>query len=195
MTSIFRSLSGLGLNWLVARCLSLLARLHLVSAPAATKIARRGFIRNATLGAVAIVSTQAVVGLIRFWWPNKTGAFGGTIPIAAASIPAPNDTPFQYAPGKFYIIHNDDGIMALYWKCPHLGCTVPWNPGEGDFHCPCHGSIYDYNGAKIDGLHGHYGRVKRRHQRRYGRCSYARFQLRTEPGDSVPVGIDVRRHK
>jgi cytochrome b6-f complex iron-sulfur subunit len=151
MTSIFRSLSGLGLNWLVARCLSLLARIHLVSAPAATKIARRGFIRNATLGAVAIVSTQAVVGLIRFWWPNKTGAFGSEIPVSAASIPAPNDTPFQYAPGKFYIIHNDDGIMALYWKCPHLGCTVPWNPGEGDFHCPCHGSIYDYNGAKIGG--------------------------------------------
>jgi cytochrome b6-f complex iron-sulfur subunit len=151
MTSMFRSLFVFGLNWLVARCLSLLARLHLVSAPRSTKIARRGFVRNATLGAVAIVLAEASAGTIRLLWPNKTGAFGSTINVAAADIPAPNTTPFVYAPGKFYVIHNDDGVMALYWKCPHLGCTVPWNEGEFDFHCPCHGSIYDYDGAKIGG--------------------------------------------
>lgn len=151
MTSIFRLISGLGVNWLVARILSLLARLHLVRAPATAKIARRGFIRNATLGAVVIIAAEATGGLIRFWWPNKTGAFGGTIDVPGGNVPAPHGKPFQYAPGKFYIIHNDDGVMALYWKCPHLGCTVPWNDGEQDFHCPCHGSIYDYNGAKIGG--------------------------------------------
>ena len=42
--------------------------------------------------------------------------------------------------------------MALYWKCVHLGCTVPWVPaGKLDFHCPCHGSVYTYDGVRIAG--------------------------------------------
>jgi cytochrome b6-f complex iron-sulfur subunit len=28
---------------------------------------------------------------------------------------------------------------------------VPWNSSEGDFHCPCHGSVYDRHGNHIAG--------------------------------------------
>ena len=28
--------------------------------------------------------------------------------------------------GKFYVTRVPEGFFALYWKCPHLGCTVPW---------------------------------------------------------------------
>jgi cytochrome b6-f complex iron-sulfur subunit len=45
----------------------------------------------------------------------------------------------------------DSGLIALYWKCTHLGCTVPWVPAENRFHCPCHGSIYFENGVKESG--------------------------------------------
>lgn len=41
--------------------------------------------------------------------------------------------------------------MALWRKCPHLGCAVPWVAGSGEFHCPCHGSIYAYNGDRLGG--------------------------------------------
>jgi cytochrome b6-f complex iron-sulfur subunit len=50
-----------------------------------------------------------------------------------------------------------EGLLALYWKCKHLGCTVPWKPDEdyqgnqGIFHCPCHGSIYLRNGQNVAG--------------------------------------------
>jgi cytochrome b6-f complex iron-sulfur subunit len=53
--------------------------------------------------------------------------------------------------GKFYIVRTDDGIQALYWKCVHLGCTVPYNAGAEEFHCPCHGSVFEYNGTRIAG--------------------------------------------
>jgi cytochrome b6-f complex iron-sulfur subunit len=54
------------------------------------------------------------------------------------------------------------GFLALWWKCPHLGCTVPWRPTfswkdaqgkdrEGWFRCPCHGSTYDDAGARVYG--------------------------------------------
>jgi len=48
----------------------------------------------------------------------------------------------------------------MWWKCPHLGCTVPWRPDDpsmdsiapkGRFNCPCHGSIYDRYGQIITG--------------------------------------------
>ena len=42
--------------------------------------------------------------------------------------------------------------MALYWKCPHLGCTVPpFNTNTSSYNCPCHGSIYNYEGELIGG--------------------------------------------
>jgi cytochrome b6-f complex iron-sulfur subunit len=151
VSTLFRSISGFGLNWVFARVLSLLARLHLVSAPEAQKITRRGFVRNATLGSTAIVGAILTGGAIRFGWPNKTGAFGSALNVSGSDIPPPNGTPYLNAAGKFFLVHNEDGLLALYRKCPHLGCTVPWVETSHEFRCPCHGSIYDYDGAKIGG--------------------------------------------
>src|SRR5437667_246857 len=67
-----------------------------------------------------------------------------------------------------YVTRVPEGFFALYWKCPHLGCTVPWAaqdpamPGppdggdqaftdKGRFKCPCHGSIYNRYGQIIQG--------------------------------------------
>ena len=35
------------------------------------------------------------------------------------------------------------GVVALYQKCPHLGCRVPSCVTSQWFECPCHGSQYD----------------------------------------------------
>jgi cytochrome b6-f complex iron-sulfur subunit len=39
----------------------------------------------------------------------------------------------------------------MWWRCTHLGCTVPWVAGEKQFHCPCHGSLYNEKGEVIGG--------------------------------------------
>ena len=87
-------------------------------------------------------------------WPNKTGAFGGEVTVAARDVPAVYDPPFRSMTGHFYLARNDDGLLAMWWKCPHLGCTVPWiGPPDSPeaYHCPCHGSMYDYNGVRTGG--------------------------------------------
>jgi cytochrome b6-f complex iron-sulfur subunit len=38
------------------------------------------------------------------------------------------------------------GVMALYQKCTHLGCKVPWCGTSHWFECPCHGSQYNQVG-------------------------------------------------
>lgn len=34
------------------------------------------------------------------------------------------------------------GLVALWQKCPHQGCRVPWCESSGWFECPCHGSRF-----------------------------------------------------
>lgn len=36
-------------------------------------------------------------------------------------------------------------------NCPHMGCRLQWNPEEGTYDCPCHGSRFDENGHLLDG--------------------------------------------
>ena len=43
------------------------------------------------------------------------------------------------------------GIVALYQKCPHLGCRVPNCPTSQWFECPCHGSQFNRVGEKKGG--------------------------------------------
>jgi len=43
------------------------------------------------------------------------------------------------------------GIVALYQKCPHLGCRVPNCLSSQWFECPCHGSQYNRVGEKKGG--------------------------------------------
>ena len=42
----------------------------------------------------------------------------------------------------------EQGVVALYQKCVHLGCRVPWCKSSQWFECPCHGSKYNRVGEK-----------------------------------------------
>lgn len=115
---------------------------------------RRQFLRNAALGAVGSVLALLGAGFGLLLWPNKTGAFGSTVTVNADDVPAVNAPPYRHTAGHFYLAHNDDGLLAMWWKCPHLGCTVPWvGPPDSRqaYQCPCHGSMYDYNGVRTGG--------------------------------------------
>jgi cytochrome b6-f complex iron-sulfur subunit len=112
---------------------------------------RRDFLRWTTVGASTFFLAEAAAGFVAFFWPNKIGKFGSKINVPAADVPKVGAAPIVNRDGKFWLINNEDGALALYWKCVHLGCTVPWNETEGQFHCPCHGSIYDKHGVRTAG--------------------------------------------
>jgi len=51
------------------------------------------------------------------------------------------------------IVKDSDGSywVALYQRCVHLGCTVPFRDDCQSFKCPCHGSHYNVSGEYLDG--------------------------------------------
>ena len=51
------------------------------------------------------------------------------------------------------IVKDSDGSywIALYQRCVHLGCTVPFRDDCASFKCPCHGSHYNVSGEYLDG--------------------------------------------
>jgi cytochrome b6-f complex iron-sulfur subunit len=50
-------------------------------------------------------------------------------------------------------VKDKDGSLwvALYQRCVHLGCTVPFRNDCVSFKCPCHGSHYNTDGEYLDG--------------------------------------------
>ena len=43
------------------------------------------------------------------------------------------------------------GLVALYQKCTHLGCRVPFCETSQWFECPCHGSLFNKVGEVMGG--------------------------------------------
>ncbi len=51
------------------------------------------------------------------------------------------------------VVKDSDGSywIAVYQRCVHLGCTVPFRDDCDSFKCPCHGSHYNVDGEYLDG--------------------------------------------
>ena len=131
----------------------------------ATVISRRDFLRTSLLGSLGVFTAQFGGASIAFLWPKLSG-FGSII-----TVPDGLDTikdqiqesrqPYYYGAGRFYLINyggdgdtaggiyeglTSQGLMAVYQKCAHLGCRVPFCDQSRWFECPCHGSKYNYAG-------------------------------------------------
>lgn len=61
-------------------------------------------------------------------------------------------------------------FVALSSICPHLGCSVHWEPQEQSFVCPCHHGAFDASGVARAGPPAKSG------------LSLARFPLRVNNG-------------
>ncbi len=53
--------------------------------------------------------------------------------------------------GGVGVANPNGGLIALYQKCPHLGCRVPFCSTSKQFECPCHGSVFNIKGEYIQG--------------------------------------------
>jgi cytochrome b6-f complex iron-sulfur subunit len=53
----------------------------------------------------------------------------------------------EFEQDGFYVLCTEDHeLLAISSRCPHLGCSVNWQPEEKRFICPCHASSFDLYG-------------------------------------------------
>ena len=106
-------------------------------AAAPAPISRRDFFRRSLLisdlkSAIQDQNQPFYVGSARAW----IGFYGDSY----KGIDASNG--IDYAAEGLVV----QGLMALYQKCAHLGCRVPFCQTSQWFECPCHGSKYNKAG-------------------------------------------------
>lgn len=110
-------------------------------------VSRRDFLKLAlkTAGGFAALEIGGVA--LSYFQPRSgEGGFGGLITAGAVDdFPPGSVTPITQ--GRFYLSRlADGGFLAVYQRCTHLGCTVPWDQTLQKFVCPCHSAEYDATG-------------------------------------------------
>jgi cytochrome b6-f complex iron-sulfur subunit len=144
--------------------------------PEAVGVSRRQFFNRATVSLMGVsITTFAAASFVAFLWPVAKGGFGGKVKVGkkdeiigslrssggffyapearswiteypASALPKARDT---YQPQVLTGL--EAGLVAIYQKCPHLGCRVPECASSQWFECPCHGSQYNRVGEKKGG--------------------------------------------
>jgi cytochrome b6-f complex iron-sulfur subunit len=141
----------------------------------AVGVTRRQFFNRSVVALMGFSLAVFGAQVIAFLWPQSKGGFGSTIrvgpvPDIKADIAAADG--FLYVPeGKMWVTEYpagalekaqatysppelagmEVGLVALFQKCPHLGCRVPSCLTSQWFECPCHGSRYNQVGEKRGG--------------------------------------------
>jgi cytochrome b6-f complex iron-sulfur subunit len=113
-----------------------------------SRVKRRQLLRIGFLTATLLATSELLGVMLPFLWVLKIEGLGAKITAGKkaeilASFTKTKDEPILITEGRFFLIHPPGAIAAAYRKCVHLGCAVPYSKSENQFHCPCHGSLYD----------------------------------------------------
>lgn len=126
------------------------AELAMIQAP----VTRREFLNYAFLASLGIFFVALGGAFFVFALPRfGAGEFGGlfTLGPAGDTIPPADAAPSPNTPARSWITQTDQGALALYNVCVHLGCLYAWEQVTNRFECPCHGSKYQKDGTYIEG--------------------------------------------
>ena len=145
--------------------------------PEALGVSRRMFFNRTAVTLMGASVGAFGASVLAFLWKGAEGGFGskiaaGRIDDVIKNIRA-NDGFFYMAEARAWLteypkgslgqakavygsqaaVYNgmEAGVVALYQKCPHLGCRVPECKSSQWFECQCHGSQYNRVGEKKGG--------------------------------------------
>jgi len=139
-------------------------------------VTRRQFFNRSLLAGLGLGVGGFGAAALGFLWPVGAGGFGGKVVVGTLSDindAIATKVPFYNAGAKTYVVPYpktdvakakkvsaypptiisgmEQGYVALYQRCVHLGCRVPFCETSQWFECPCHGSKYNRVGEKRGG--------------------------------------------
>jgi nitrite reductase/ring-hydroxylating ferredoxin subunit len=142
--------------------------------PRAT-ISRRSFMRRVLGAGVGLLSLEFAGATLAMLWLGPGEGLGvehrlGTLDQINGQFPGwARGTPFEFRPARTFVVNvpaatalalgekrvtlrpSGAEILALWRKCPHLGCMIPAACESTDrFQCYCHQSTYNILGEKLE---------------------------------------------
>jgi cytochrome b6-f complex iron-sulfur subunit len=111
---------------------------------------RRDFLNEIALASLGIAAVGGVRVLIGYLSPNVLFEPPTRFRIGPPESYPVNSVTF-IADQLVYIVRSQQGMWALSAICTHLGCITQWKPEANMIACPCHGSKFTRDGAKIAG--------------------------------------------
>ena len=140
----------------------------------ARTLTRRSFMRRMVGAGMGLLSLEFAGATLAFLWPRNVEGVGieyplGTLSELNARFPTwAAGEPFEFRPARAFVVNvpaakamalgavdplpnpSAGEILALWRKCPHLGCMIPPAcDGRSRFQCFCHQSTYNIIGEKL----------------------------------------------
>ncbi|MEY4365000.1 MAG: hypothetical protein RLZZ305_344 [Actinomycetota bacterium] len=145
--------------------------------PEAVGVSRRMFFNRSAVAMMSASLGAFGASVLAFLWKGAEGGFGSKINVGRLSDVVANIRAgggfLYFAEARAWVTEYpesalakaktvygsqspvlagmESGIVALYQKCPHLGCRVPECKSSQWFECQCHGSQYNRVGEKKAG--------------------------------------------
>lgn len=138
-------------------------------------VSRRSFLRRILGVGVGLLSLEFAGGSLAFLWPNLREGLGAPFrvglmsDILRAQPGFAEGYPYTFGPARSFLVNvpaaralasgqptkvpnpGAGEMIALWRKCPHLGCMVPdLCDSVKRFECRCHGSTYNILGEKLE---------------------------------------------
>ncbi|MGI9594799.1 MAG: ubiquinol-cytochrome c reductase iron-sulfur subunit [Acidimicrobiales bacterium] len=145
--------------------------------PETLGVTRRQFLNRGIVAMFGLGLAAFGAAVLAQLWPQPTEGFGakinvGKVPDIKDAIVAGGGF-FYFPQGRMWLTEYptnalakaestysfypqvssglENGVVALFQTCPHLGCRVPDCQTSQWFECPCHGSQYNQVGEKKGG--------------------------------------------
>ncbi len=112
---------------------------------------RRGFFHvciAAMTGLAALVVAFPIFSFLRL--PKRINT-AKSIEVPLAGLKESQALFFEREGTQIVLIYTNKEAKAYDAACTHLGCLVSWDQNDHVFRCPCHGAVFDDQGAAVKG--------------------------------------------
>ncbi len=115
------------------------------------ELTRRDLLKTAWVAFGGLAAAEMGGITLAYMQPRLAEGEFGSLIVAGKVEDFPPGSVTHIPNGRFYLSRGTDGgFLALYQRCTHLGCNVPWDQASGTFVCPCHNSQFTPEGMLLN---------------------------------------------